>query len=264
MSDYLKSVVNTLNEICKVSLVWPRGLMHAGGPHYRVAGMYLPISIGEDECLVFGKIIETFRPEHCFIIGNAFGLSAAYITHMMMEHGSKSVVTLDSQTEGDGKRNAAIANKLTGRLGLSILKNKKGFSPKDISSTVEVPVHQLIFIDGKHTHPQVTLDFEGALPHSDDKTIFVWHDFWIPGIPQCIDVARSKGFRCLWLPTSCEMVLGTRDVETFEKLRKLFPNCRENFPPRSYLPIFWVPIFSYIRFIYETVTQLASREIPKD
>jgi hypothetical protein len=213
---------------------------------------------------VFSTIIEAFHPEHCFIIGNAFGFSSANIALAMMSNGGKTVVTLDSQTEGDGKLCAAIANKLSRRLGLSILKNKKGFSPKDIPSTVEVPIHQLIFLDGMHAHPQVTLDFKGTLPYSDDKTIFVWHDFWIPGIPQCINVAQEMGFRCLWLPTSSEMVLGTKDTETFEKLKKLFPNGLENVPTRSRMRTKWLLIFSVLRFLYDTVKRVKPQEHPKE
>jgi hypothetical protein len=73
MIEHLEAVVNKLNEITDTSEVWPRGLMHPGGPHRRLSDMLMPISIGEDEGLVFGRLIEAFRSEHAFIIGNAFG-----------------------------------------------------------------------------------------------------------------------------------------------------------------------------------------------
>ena len=100
----------------------------------------------------------------------------------MQACGGERVVTLDSETEGDGRRCAAVARALTERMGLSILSNRKGFSPEDTASVVETDVHDLVFIDGAHTHPQVTRDFEGMLPFSDDRTVFVWHDYWLMGM----------------------------------------------------------------------------------
>lgn len=35
--------------------------------------------------------------------------------------------------------------------------------------------------------------------------------------------AVAKGYHCLWIPTSCEMVLGCRDKEMFERLKAEFP-----------------------------------------
>jgi predicted O-methyltransferase YrrM len=238
--EHLVAVIAALDELTPLTLVWPSGLMNPGGPHRRLSDMPSPISIGEDECRVFGKVIASQKPEHCFIVGNAFGLSSAYIAHAMQANGGKSVVTLDSQTEGDGERCASIAHKLTDKLGLHILKNKKGFSPQDTAKSAEVALHDLIFIDGLHAHPQVIKDFEGLLPHASDHTIFVWHDFWMPGIPECVEVARQKGFRCLWVPTSCEMVLGTRDPEVFARLQKLFPAGEENRPAHSKALFYWL------------------------
>ena len=53
-------------------------------------------------------------------------------------------------------------------------------------------MHQLVFIDGEHRHPQVTRDLRGILPFTDRRTIFVWHDFWLPGIPQAVRAARTQ------------------------------------------------------------------------
>jgi predicted O-methyltransferase YrrM len=238
--EHMRAVVEALEKIASLTLVWPRGLMNPGGPHRRLTEMPSPISIGEDECMVFGRVIEAFRPQHCFIVGNAFGLSSAYIARAMQANGGKSVVTLDSQTEGDGERCAAIATELAARLGLVILKNKKGFSPENTKESVESELHELIFIDGLHAHPQVIRDFDGLLPFSNERTIFAWHDFWMPGIPEGVEHARQKGFRCLWIPTSCEMVLGTRDTTTFERLKQLFPAGEENRPPHSKAKFYWL------------------------
>jgi predicted O-methyltransferase YrrM len=237
---HLTAVVNTLDAIAETSLVWPKGLMNAGGPHRRLSDMPSPISIGEDECRVFGKVIEAFRPEHCFIVGNAFGLSSAYIAHAMQAQGGRSVITLDSQSEGDGKRCAAIAQELADRLGLTILKNKKGFSPEDVPAAVEVQKHDLIFIDGLHAHPQVIRDFDGLVPFAHERTIFAWHDFWMPGIPEGVEHARSAGYSCLWVPTSCEMVLGTKSPEVLARLKELFPQGEEHKKPHSKAKFYWL------------------------
>jgi predicted O-methyltransferase YrrM len=236
MDTSLQRVVSALGELAEVGLLWEKGLLNPGGPHRRLRGHHYPISIGEDECLVFGKLIEHFRPEHCYIIGNAFGFSSAYIADVMHRSGGKSVVTLDNQSEGAGQQSAAIANGLSEKLGLtSILRNKKGSSPQDIPATVEQKVHELIFIDGLHRHPQVIHDLEGVLPYSDQRSVIVFHDSWIIGVPEAVARAKEKGFRCLWIPTSCEMILATRDPARFAELQKLFPDGIEDRGRRSYL-----------------------------
>lgn len=240
--SYLNQVDRALSEVEDISLVWKDGLMNHGGPHRRLAGTFSPISIGSDECEVFHKIIEKFKPENCYIIGNAFGFSSAFIALAMEKNGGRSVITLDSQTEGDGERCAAAAENLSAKLGLSILKNKKGFSPQDIPSTADDEKYDMVFIDGLHSHPQVTKDFLGILPFTDDSTIFVWHDFWIRGIPECVQEAVKRNYTCLWLATSCEMVVGVKDKVTCENLQEIFPEAKkpENFPKHSSLLIWWV------------------------
>jgi predicted O-methyltransferase YrrM len=223
-------VVATLESITETRIVWRDGLMNPGGPHRRLRGMISPISIGEDECNVFRRLIEAVRPRHAFLIGNAFGFSSAYIAHMMEANGGESVVTLDSQTEGDGLRCARIAQQLADELRLSILTSKQGTSPQDVSTAVLADDHDLVFIDGLHAHPQVTQDFEAILPFTRPEAIFVWHDYWVPGVPQGVEAARARGVRALYLPTSCEMVLGTRDEMVFNRLRAVYPEAREELP----------------------------------
>ncbi len=231
MTDSLQRVIAALNEVTKTSLVWPRGLINPGGPHRVLAGTLFPVSIGEDECAIFGLLIERFRPKHTFIIGNAFGFSSSYIADVMQRYEGQSVVTLDNEIEGRGRDCAAVARHLADRLELTLLKNKKGRSPTDTAWAVETNRHDLVFIDGDHRHPQVTRDFEAILPYTDSNTIFVWHDFWMPGIPLCLRVAASYGFRWLWLPTSCEMVVGVRDAATFAILQEIFADGVENQQP---------------------------------
>ncbi len=236
MDDSLQRVIAALETTVETSVIWNDGLLNPGGPHRRLKGSIMPVSIGEDECMTFGKIIREVRPERCFIIGNAFGLSATYIADVMRQNGGASVITLDSQSEGPGERCAKIARELTEKLELTdILKNKKGWSPKDIPGAVEAEKYPLIFIDGDHSHPQVSHDFDGILPLVADDSIVVWHDSWIRGVPESVERSKSHGFRCLWVPTSCEMILGTRSPEMFERLRKLFPEGVEDRGRRSYV-----------------------------
>jgi len=236
MDESLARVTQTLDRIAQVGFLWEQGLLNSGGPHRRLRGHHYPISIGEDECLAFGKLIEGFRPEHCYIIGNAFGFSSAYIADAMRRCGGKSVITLDNQSEGAGQMSASIAQRLADELDLAaILKNKKGSAPQDIASTVEQSAYDLVFIDGLHRHPQVTHDFDGVLPYVAKDGIVVFHDSWIIGVPEAVARAKSKGFRCLWIPTSCEMILATRDEARFARLQQLFPDGVEDRGHRNYL-----------------------------
>ena len=252
MTDSLDRVVHALNEVAETSLVWKRGLLNSGGPHRVLSGTLYPISIGEDECAVFGRLIERFRPQHTFIIGNAFGFSSCYIADMMRQHGGTSVITLDSEVEGNGRNCATVARRLADAMELSLLKNKKGNSPNDTAWAIETEHHDLVFIDGDHSHPQVTRDFEGIFPYTDEQTIFVWHDFWLSGINPCLQLAASHGFRWLWLPTSCEMVLGVRDEQVFTELQTMFPNSIENRQPHSSLLAPALIAKEFIRQAWET------------
>jgi predicted O-methyltransferase YrrM len=236
MDESLARVTQALEKLAPIGLLWEKGLLNPGGPHRRLRGRHYPISIGEDECLAFGQYIAAFRPEHCYIIGNAFGLSSAYIADVMKRHGGKSVVTLDNQSEGEGQYTAGIAQSLSDALGVSdILTNKKGSAPQDIPATVDQPKYDFIFIDGLHRHPQVTHDFDGMLPYASDDGVVVFHDSWIIGVPEAVARAKQVGFRCLWVPTSCEMIFATRNPAVFARLQALFPAGIEDKGARNYL-----------------------------
>jgi predicted O-methyltransferase YrrM len=220
----LDAVIKALADIAETKVVWEKGLIHRGGPHRRLKGEQYPISIGEDECRAFGRLVRGLRPERCFIIGNAFGLSSAYIAHVMQQCGGKSVITLDDQSEGNGQRCAAVAQELANRTGVAgLLVNKKGRSPENTIEAAGDQKYEVIFIDGLHRHPQVTHDFDGVQALANESTVFVWHDGWIPGIPESVAAAKLQGVHCLWLPTSCEIIVGTRSAAMFERLRELFP-----------------------------------------
>lgn len=232
----LQRVLQALGRITETREVWPQGLLNPGGPHRRLRGEHFPISIGDDECRVFGRLVDRFEPRTAFIIGNAFGLSSAYIAEMMRQHGGERVITLDSQSEGNGTRCAGIAQELTEALGLSeVLVNKKGYSPQDVPEAVEHDAYDLVFIDGLHRHPQVVRDFDAVRPYLDDTSIVVWHDGWIRGVPESVRHAEKLGWRCLWLPTSCEMIVGCKDAQQFERLQEVFPEGETHHRRRSYL-----------------------------
>lgn len=233
--ESLALCIRTLDAIAETRLVWKDGLFHPGGPHRRLKGEQYPISIGEDECRAFGRLVRTLRPEHCFIIGNAFGLSSAYIGHVMLGHGGKTLVTLDDQSEGNGQRCAKVAQELASRMGLDgLLTNKKGRSPENTKEAAGDVKYDIIFIDGLHRHPQVTYDFDGVQPIAKPDSVFVWHDGWLPGIPESVAAAKRQGVHCLWLPTSCEIVLGTRDEALFKKIEAAFPEGKIDHKPPNY------------------------------
>ena len=249
MDTSVAKLVAALESTAETSVIWPKGLLNPGGPHRRLKDSPVPVSIGEDECAVFGKIIRELHPAQCFIIGNAFGFSAVYIADVMKQHGGKRVVTLDSQSEGPGQRCAQVARELTGKLDLNdILSHKKGWSPQDIPRAVEIEAYPLIFIDGNHFHPQATHDFEGMLPYSNDQTVFVWHDSWIRGVSESVGRARELGFRCLLVPTSCEMILGTKDETVFATLKRLFPDGVEDEKRHSHVNQYLITVRELLSF----------------
>jgi predicted O-methyltransferase YrrM len=254
---YLRNLLNALDAVAPTKLVWSNGFANRGGPHRRLVGNKTPISIGEDECVLFAKLIAALRPENCFIVGNAFGFSSAFIAMVMQDHGGRSVITLDAQAEGLGERNAQVARALTERLSLKILKNKKGYSPRDVPATVEDATYDLIFLDGNHGHPDVTYDLLGALPYAHEKSVIVLHDFWLPGVWQGAIAAEATGLHCLLVPTSCEIVLCTRDAATFEQLRAVFPEGVTNVGKRYRRPTYWY------RYIVTTPGRLLSAGLEK-
>jgi predicted O-methyltransferase YrrM len=220
---HIRAISKALNELANVRTLWSRGCVNKGGPHRRLAGSPTPVSIGEDECEVFGAVIERFKPKHCYIVGNAFGFSAAYIALAMRDIGAEHVVALDAELEGDGVDLANVARGLAKNLQVDLLHIKKGFSPQDVPATVEVDKYDLIFIDGNHNAPYVRNDLHGLLPYMHDETVVVFHDFFLDGVRDGVEAALASGLHCLWLPTSCEMVVATRSETRLQQLREIFP-----------------------------------------
>jgi len=217
-------IIATVNSMAGLDCIWPRGLVHQGGPHFRLRGSIHPISIGVDECLAFARLIAAFRPANGYIIGNAFGVSSVFIARIMELYGGRSVITLDSKSEGDGEHCFEIASRLRERMNAKILVNRVGWSPQDIANTAEGAPYDLIFIDGDHSHPQVTRDFEGVLSITHPRSILCWHDYWVDGVPQSVAAAQATGYQCLKINTSCEMIFGTRAATDFDKLKSVFPD----------------------------------------
>ncbi len=238
MDTLIDDILTHLDRIAGLDTLWRRGAVHRGGPHYRLRGTVGPVSIGMDECRVFGRLIESLRPKRCFIIGNAFGLSSAFIAKMMERCGGLSIVTLDNQSEGDGERNAAIAESLRLHLSCDLLVNRKGSSPEDVPRAAAGQSFDLILIDGLHRHPQVTRDFVGVSDIAAPDAVFCWHDYWMFGIPQSVAEAQRRGIRCVKINTSCEIVMGTRDVDLFTRIEALYDNTeapRKRLRPAAFL-----------------------------
>lgn len=227
MRALIREIVRQLDGITAIEPLWKRGIVHRGGPHYRLKGMLNPVSIGEDECLVFGRLIEEFKPTNCFIIGNAFGMSSVFIAKLIERHGGTSVITLDSMSEGDGQRCADVAAQLCQRMNCRILTNKAGWSPQDIDRAAEAEQYDLIFIDGNHFHPHVTRDFEGIERLVHDRSIICWHDYWMAGVRKSVEAAKQKGYQCVTVNTSCEIVFGVRNEAVYHRIRSLYRNIAE-------------------------------------
>lgn len=242
MNDLVRDIVSGLDEIAGLDVVWRHGVVHAGGPHYRLKGTLGPVSLGEDECLVFGRLIEEFKPRNCFIIGNAFGMSSAFIAKMMELNDGRSVVTLDSKSEGDGELCYETALKIRQRMDCRLLTNKWGWSPQDIEAAADDDAYDLIFIDGDHSHPQVTRDFKGVQPLVREDTILCWHDYWMQGIPESVDEAQRAGYHCIKVNSSCEIVFGTKSEPAFQRIQALFNNTEE--PVKRRRPVAHIKLYN--------------------
>ena len=131
---------------------------------------------------------------------------------------------MDAETDGDGPQNANVARGLAKRLDVELLRIKKGYSPQDTPGAVEAAQYDLVFIDGNHYSPFVRNDLLGVLPYLRDDSVVVFHDFFLEGVRDGVKAAIDAGLRCLWLPTSCEMVVATRSEQRFNELRALFPD----------------------------------------
>jgi predicted O-methyltransferase YrrM len=247
MRTLIKEIVQQLDAIAGVELLWKRGIVHRGGPHYRLKGTLNPVSIGEDECLVFGRLIEEFKPANCFIVGNAFGMSSVFIAKMMELHGGKSVVTLDSMSEGDGQRCSTTATKLREGLECRILTNKAGWSPQDVDSAADDATYDLIFIDGNHFHPHVTRDFNEVKRLAHDRSIICWHDYWMAGVRKSVEAAKQQGYSCLTVNTSCEIVFGTRSASVHRRIRSLYGNVAE--PRRWRSPLDYLRVLAVLLIV---------------
>jgi predicted O-methyltransferase YrrM len=242
MQVVVRDIVRNLDQISGLDRVWTQGVVHRGGPHYRLKGTLGPVSLGEDECIVFGRLVREFKPRNCFIIGNAFGMSSVFIAKTMEQNGGQSVITLDSKSEGEGERCFQTAAELGRRMGCRILANKAGWSPQDIPNAVESTSYDLIFIDGDHSHPQVTRDLHGVMHLVRDDTILCWHDYWLAGVPESVAEAQKLGVRCVKVNSSCEIVFGTRSAEVFRRIQAVFGTTEE--PRKRQRPLAYLKLYA--------------------
>jgi predicted O-methyltransferase YrrM len=246
----VQRIVVSLESITGLERIWKRGVVHRGGPHYRLRGTIGPVSIGEDECFILARLISRFRPAHCFVIGNGFGLSSAFIAKMMEANGGMSVVTLDSKVEGDGERCFETAEQLRIRMDCRILRNEHGVSPQDINKIGGSRSYDLIFIDGDHSHPQATRDFRGVQHLLRQDGVLLWHDYWLAGVSESVAEARQSGYRCVKVNSSCEMAFGTRNEAVSRDIEALFDDA-ETPSPRSHP---WARFMLSRSFLWATFT----------
>lgn len=233
-SAILAQITQALDEFTGLETVWPHGLIRPGGPHYRLRGTAGPSSLGADECLALGRLALEFQPARTFILGNGFGLSAAFLARLTSRFRGQ-VLTLDNQSEGDGARCFQAAAYLRDHLPCPNLYNHLGASPDAIPALAADGPFHLVLIDGAHHHPQVTIDFHAIRPHLHSAGIVIWHDYWLPGVVQSVATAQKEGWYCLRLPTSCEIVFGTRHAGTFATLSALYPTAGPPVPSHRYL-----------------------------
>ena len=86
------------------------------------------------------------------------------------------------------------------------------------------------------------------LPYCTDNTVVVFHDSWIIGVPEAVKEAKRRGMRCLWIPTSCEMILATTGESVFAELETVFPEGNEERRRRSYLYGYWLHLREVLSF----------------
>jgi predicted O-methyltransferase YrrM len=242
VSGLIRDLVRELDDIAGLEAIWKNGVVHPGGPHYRLKGMLGPISLGEDECIVLGRVIEGFKPKGCFIIGNGFGMGSAFIAKQMELHGGRSVVSLDNKSEGDGDRCYETSIKIRERMDCRLLKNKWGWSPHDIEMAANGESYDLILIDGDHSHPQVTRDFKGVQSIAHEGAIVCWHYYWLDGVAESVAEAQRAGYHCLKINSSCEIVFGTKCESDFQRMKELFSSAE--IPVRRRRPLAHMKLYN--------------------
>jgi hypothetical protein len=104
----------------------------------------------------------------------------------------------------------------------------------------------LIFIDGDHSHPQVTRDLEGVKHLAREDTVLCWHDYWLAGVPESVLAAQSVGWHCIKINTSCEIVFGTKSLAVFDRIKMLYRNAEE--PRKKSRPMAYAKLY-YLLFV---------------
>lgn len=178
LDNYLSRVTTA------IQLHYPDGLQDAAPGCYSLKGGY-DCSMSWEELRHLQYLISGFKFRNCFVIGNAFGLSSAYMALVMADNGGDRIVTIDNLNvnvadtwvQMFSKTQQEVADSLIRNLNLPLTYlNVVGSSPQDLPAACGETKYDLVLIDGLHTAEAVFDDFTGMLSHSVENTLFVFHD----------------------------------------------------------------------------------------
>lgn len=218
---YINKIADT------IKLQYPRGLqLNNNHPKCFQLREGYDSSMGWDELDYLRKLIEVFKFRSAFIIGNAFGLSAAYVALVMADNGGERIITIDNLNHNifgdDNIRRVSdlqhlVAESLILNLDLPLTYiNAVGCSPKDTPKICSPYLFDFVIIDGYHVEEAVIADFNGILPYTTENVIFIFHDLSIPGVragyEHCLD--SNPNFSGHYVHTSWDLgfVAKSRDL----------------------------------------------------
>jgi hypothetical protein len=221
-----------LNKIAEtIKLQYPPGIeINSGHPRcFKLAGIGYDSTMGSDELQYLFKLISRFKFRSAFIIGNAFGLSSAYVALVMAENEGERVLTIDNLnhhiTDDETIRKVSdiqhlVAESLILNLDLPLtFINTVGWSPKDLPKICSPYLFDFVIIDGYHIEEAVIADFNGILPYTTDDVLFVFHDLDIPGVragyEACLD--NNPTFSGHYVKTSWDLGFVTKSRDLLNK-----------------------------------------------
>ena len=180
------------------------------------------ISIIEAYCIY--TIINHYKPQNIFTIGNAFGFSNLIIA---LSNPEATVISIDAGVEGEDND---IGNKLTldaarqNNINLEVI---KGFSPQDVPFIVNSKLNgkiDLCFIDGLHTNEQLLLDYNAIENFCTKNCVILFHDIIHHHMLKAfekIGISSNKYYRILHRTTSGMGIVYPGDTE-LEKIISIF------------------------------------------
>jgi predicted O-methyltransferase YrrM len=144
------------------------------------------------EIAFFEALCERLHPRRIFIVGNAFGWSTLALGLINRE---ARVVAIDYCPRPAEEQGIEVTNALARRAGLNA-RAVKGKSPDDVAAICarefDGPL-DLVFIDGGHTNPQQTLDFNACRAVAAPQAVFVLHDVLNFGmLPSFVEIGQQN------------------------------------------------------------------------